>query len=125
MPTIRVLLADDHKILRDGLCALLERQSDIEIVAEAADGREAARLAAERLDLRLGGVLDTSFMEYMVRPTASWRATDGLALEVGAVVLGGRTAPPRGFGEAAQWSGGPLGYWGDNDAWTAALRWIR
>lgn len=44
---IRVLLADDHAIVREGLRAILERESDIRVVAEAADGREAVRLAKE------------------------------------------------------------------------------
>ncbi len=39
----RVLLADDHTIVRQGLRSILEREPDIEIVAEAADGREAVR----------------------------------------------------------------------------------
>lgn len=47
MKAIRILLADDHHILRDGLRLLLERQSGFEVVAEAADGREAVRLAQE------------------------------------------------------------------------------
>ena len=45
--SIRVLLADDHKITRQGLRSLLEKQQDIEVVAEAENGREAVRLAAE------------------------------------------------------------------------------
>ena len=45
--SIRVLLVDDHKIVRQGLRALLEKQQDIEVVAEAEDGRDAVRLAAE------------------------------------------------------------------------------
>jgi DNA-binding NarL/FixJ family response regulator len=47
MSKIRVLVADDHGIVRKGLRFLLERQDDMEIVAEAADGREAVRLAEE------------------------------------------------------------------------------
>ena len=46
--SIRILLADDHTVMRDGLRALLERQPDIEVVAEAADGRECVRLAEEQ-----------------------------------------------------------------------------
>jgi two-component system response regulator NreC len=42
---IRVILADDHRMIREGIRALLERQQDIEVVGEAADGREAVRLA--------------------------------------------------------------------------------
>jgi DNA-binding NarL/FixJ family response regulator len=45
--TIRVLLADDHAVLRDGVAALLQAQEDITVVAHAQDGREAVRKAAE------------------------------------------------------------------------------
>lgn len=44
---IRVLLADDHKIVRDGLRALLEKESDMEVVGEADGGVQAVRLARE------------------------------------------------------------------------------
>ena len=46
-PKIRVLIADDHAILRTGLVALLDCEPDIEIVGEAADGAEAVRKAVE------------------------------------------------------------------------------
>jgi two-component system, NarL family, response regulator NreC len=45
--SMRILLADDHKITRQGLRSLLEKQQDMEVVAEAENGRAAARLAAE------------------------------------------------------------------------------
>lgn len=41
---IRVLLADDHHLFRAGIRSLLETKGDIEVVAEAGDGREALRL---------------------------------------------------------------------------------
>jgi DNA-binding NarL/FixJ family response regulator len=44
MSKIRVLLADDHSLFREGLRSLLEDQDDIEIVGEAEDGLEATRL---------------------------------------------------------------------------------
>jgi DNA-binding NarL/FixJ family response regulator len=47
MKPIRILLADDHNVLREGLRSLLERQPAFEVVAEAADGREAIRLAEQ------------------------------------------------------------------------------
>jgi len=42
---IRVILADDHPVVRDGLAAIVNQQADMEVVAEAGDGREALRLA--------------------------------------------------------------------------------
>ena len=45
IPRIRVLLADDHDILRQGLQLLLETQQDIEVIGEARTGREAIALA--------------------------------------------------------------------------------
>jgi two-component system, NarL family, response regulator NreC len=47
MTKIRVLLADDHTILRDGLRALLDGEDDIEVVGLAADGLEAIHKARE------------------------------------------------------------------------------
>ncbi|MGM0538856.1 MAG: response regulator [Thermodesulfobacteriota bacterium] len=49
MKNIRVLLVDDHQILREGLLALLGQQSDIEVVTEAGSGQEAVRKAQEVL----------------------------------------------------------------------------
>ncbi|MDT8446391.1 MAG: response regulator transcription factor [bacterium] len=42
---IKILLADDHKIMRDGMTLLMQREGDLEVVAEADDGEEAVRLA--------------------------------------------------------------------------------
>jgi DNA-binding NarL/FixJ family response regulator len=52
MGTIRVVLADDHAVVRRGVRSLLEESPGIEVVAEAADGREAvAAVAAHRPDV--------------------------------------------------------------------------
>jgi DNA-binding NarL/FixJ family response regulator len=45
---IRILLVDDHAIMREGMCALLKRRSDTEVVGQAGDGRMAISLAKER-----------------------------------------------------------------------------
>jgi DNA-binding NarL/FixJ family response regulator len=51
---IRILLADDQALVRGGLRLILDAERDMEVVAEAADGEEAVRLAAEtRPDLAL------------------------------------------------------------------------
>ena len=56
--TARLLLADDHTLVRSGLRRILDAEPDLEVVAEAADGAEALRLAlAQELEL---AVLDVS-----------------------------------------------------------------
>lgn len=60
--TIRVLIADDHRLFRDGLRALLARDGDFEVVGEVGDGRAAVRSAAQDapdvvlMDLALPGL---------------------------------------------------------------------
>lgn len=55
---IRILLADDHAVVRRGLRLVLDAEPDLEVVAEAGDGEEAVRLGlSEALDL---AVLDVS-----------------------------------------------------------------
>jgi DNA-binding NarL/FixJ family response regulator len=44
---LRVLIADDHPVIRKGLRFLLESESDIEVIGEAGNGREAVELADE------------------------------------------------------------------------------
>ncbi len=56
---IRVILADDHPVVRDGLAAMVNQQADMEVVAEAGDGDEAITLYEQHhpdvmvLDLRM------------------------------------------------------------------------
>lgn len=45
--TIKVLLADDHAVVRDGLRALLEASSEVEVIGDAANGRQAVELVGE------------------------------------------------------------------------------
>jgi len=63
--TIRVLLADDHPVVREGLAAMLNRRADMEVIGEVANGREAVEFYQEHqpdvtlMDLRMpemGGV---------------------------------------------------------------------
>ncbi len=59
---IRVLIADDHDVVRDGLRLILESEEDFEVVGEAANGAEAVRLCSEvhpqvvLMDLRMPGM---------------------------------------------------------------------
>lgn len=58
---LRVLIADDHTVVRAGLRALLEGEPDLDVIAEAGSGEEAVRLAAQLtpdvalMDLRFAG----------------------------------------------------------------------
>ena len=45
--SIRIFLADDHEIMREGLCALLRKHPDIEVVGQASDGRLAVEMIRE------------------------------------------------------------------------------
>ena len=47
MPRIRVLIADDHGLVRAGIRALVEKHSSMEVVGEASDGREALRMTRQ------------------------------------------------------------------------------
>ncbi|MEE1771641.1 response regulator transcription factor [Streptomyces sp. JV185] len=63
-PPVRILLCDDHVVVRAGLLALLGSEPDIEVVGEAGSGEEAVALAAKLtpdvvlMDLQLGAGID-------------------------------------------------------------------
>jgi len=73
MPRIRVLIADDHAVLRAGLRMLIEAQSDMTVVGEAADGPETVSRARELesdvvlLDLSMPGSPGTTTIDRLVR----------------------------------------------------------
>ncbi|MGW6542755.1 response regulator transcription factor [Streptomyces massasporeus] len=70
---LRVVVADDNPVVRAGLTALLSGRPDIEVVAEAADGRQAYEAAHQHrpdvvlLDVRMPGVDGISALPYLVR----------------------------------------------------------
>jgi DNA-binding NarL/FixJ family response regulator len=79
MKPIRVLLADDHAILRAGLRMLLEAQPDMAVVAEAADGEEAVRRATGTrpdvavVDLTMPGLSGVETLERLRREVPATR----------------------------------------------------
>ena len=52
---LRILLVDDHQMMRDGLRAILEKVDDYSVVGEAGSGREAVQLVAGRMITEASG----------------------------------------------------------------------
>jgi len=77
--TIRILLVDDHSLFRFGVRQLLQREADLEVVAEAADGIEGIKRAKEfhpdviLLDLNMPGLSGLETLQLLVQdvPTAA------------------------------------------------------
>ena len=68
---VRILIAEDHGTMREGLKLLLENEPDMEVVGEVADGREAMRLASELLP-------DVAVMDISMPGWDGLQATRGL-----------------------------------------------
>ena len=77
--SIRVLVVDDHPMMREGICATLERQDDIEVIGEAGDGHEALAMFREKrpdvvlMDVQMPGLGGIEALEAI-------RAEDGKAV---------------------------------------------
>ena len=82
---IRILLADDHEIIREGLRSLLSKDPQMKVVAEAEDGRSAVKLAKELspdvviMDIAMPGL---NGMEATRQITAASRKTKVIALSM-------------------------------------------
>ncbi len=81
---IRVLLADDHVLLREGMRKLLQQEEDLEVVGEAGDGEEAIQLA-EKL------VPDVALMDIVMPKLSGIEATKQIKAQLPSVAVLGLT----------------------------------
>ena len=100
---IRILVADDHPMLREGLVAVLATQPDFEVVGEASDGAEAVRLAETLhpdvilLDLEMPGTDGVAALEDLRDAGSEARAVVFTAYDTDERILGALRAGARGY----------------------------
>jgi two-component system, NarL family, response regulator YdfI len=100
---IRLLIADDHLIVRDGLRLIFETDDDFELVGEAADGAEALRLAAALqpdvilMDLRMPGMDGLTAIERLKTEQPHIAVVILTTYNEDELLLGGLRAGARGY----------------------------
>jgi DNA-binding NarL/FixJ family response regulator len=100
---IKVLVADDHPMLREGLVAVLATQPDFEVVGEAADGAETVRLAGTLepdvvlLDLEMPGMDGVAALEELREAGSAARTVVFTAYDTDERILGALRAGARGY----------------------------
>jgi CheY-like chemotaxis protein len=115
---LRIVLADDHRIMRQGLIMLLEEEPDLEVVGEAANGREAIELTRQHRP-------DVVIMDISMPVLNGIEATRQIAVEMPGVRVIGLSMHETADMDQAMRDAGAAGYLakgGPLDALTAAIR---
>jgi DNA-binding NarL/FixJ family response regulator len=100
---IRILVADDHPVVRDGLVAMLSTQADFQVIAEASTGREAVEKAAALqpdlvlLDLEMPDMDGVEALKTLIARSPSMRALVFTAFDTDERILGAVRAGAQGY----------------------------
>ena len=103
MGKIRLLVADDHPMLREGLVGVLGTQPDFEVVGEAADGEDVVRLAGEiepdviLLDLEMPNVDGVEALQRLRQAGSTAQTVVFTAYDTDERILGALRAGARGY----------------------------
>lgn len=103
MEPLRVLIADDHPLFRDGMRGLLATQPDMEVAGEATSGEEAVALAAELspgvvlMDIKMPGLGGIEATRRILRENPSMRVLVVTMFEDDATVFTAMRAGARGY----------------------------
>ena len=102
---IRLLIVDDHSIVREGLSLILEMADDITVVGEASDGQQAIALAEELdpdvilMDLRMPGVDGMTALQHIREHQPAIAIIILTTFDEDELLLQGLQAGARGFCE--------------------------
>lgn len=103
MEKIKLLVADDHPMLREGLVAVLDTQADFEVVGEASDGAEVVKLVGELLpdvvllDLEMPGTDGVAALERLRDAGSEAKTIVFTAYDTDERILGSLRAGARGY----------------------------
>lgn len=103
MEKIKILVADDHPMLREGLVAVLDTQADFEVVGEASDGAEVVKLVGELLpdvvllDLEMPGTDGVAALERLRDAGSEAKTVVFTAYDTDERILGSLRAGARGY----------------------------
>lgn len=100
---IRILVADDHPVVRDGLVLMLGTQSDFDVIAEASDGKQVIQLAKEHapdvilLDLEMPELDGVQALEYLREECPQVRVLVFTAFDTDERIVGAVKAGAKGY----------------------------
>ncbi|MHC4639011.1 MAG: response regulator transcription factor [Planctomycetota bacterium] len=112
---VKILMVDDHKIVREGLCSLVNSEPDMEVIGQAQDGREAIRLVRQLKP-------DVTVMDVNMPGMDGVDATRRIAKDIPGTKIIALTMYPKKSFVTEMLSAGASGYILKDDAFTELVR---